>query len=228
MATLRLICKSHLASDVWTFQFAPHPSFSWTAGQFIRVELPHDRPDAKGTRRWFTISAAPFEKYPAISTHITSTTFKQALLNLPVEGALNLLEVPDGDFTWMESNLHRVFVAAGIGITPFRSIVMQRSHDKKPLPVTLIYANRTDEIPFKQDLDAVAATDGGLKVQYVTRQLLTAESLRRMAPNIMDSLVYISGAEPMVEALGDSLRATKINAEQLKQDFFPNYDDTNY
>ena len=149
MATLKLIRKTHVADNVWTFEFEAHPRISWTPGQFIYVELPHQNPDAEGTKRWFTVSAAPFEGHPAISTRITSTTFKQALVNLPEEGEIKLTGEPDGDFIWDDSDLPRMFVAAGIGVTPFRSIIMQRSHDHDPLPVTLVYANRTERRAFR-------------------------------------------------------------------------------
>lgn len=228
MSTLKLIRKTHLTSDVWTFQFQAHPAISWTAGQFIRVELPHPGPDGEGTKRWFTVSAAPYEKYPAISTRITSTTFKQALVNLPEEGELKLLETPDGDFTWEDSALPRVFVAAGIGITPFRSMIMQRAHDHQPLPVTLVYANRTDEVPFRDELDAVAAANPQFQVHYLTGGLLTPGRLTELVPDIAGSLVYVSGAEPMVETLGDGLRAAGLPEAQIKQDFFPNYTEKNY
>jgi ferredoxin-NADP reductase len=227
MATLKLIRKTHITDNVWTFEFEPHPKISWIPGQFIRVELPHQNPDAEGTKRWFTVSAAPFEVHPAISTRITETTFKQALVNLPQEGELTLLEAPDGDFVWEEGDRPRVFVAAGIGVTPFRSIILQRNHDHQPLPVTLVYANRTDAVPFQDQFDAITAANPQFKVHYITG-LVTAGRITELIPDLLQTNVYISGAEPMVETLGDGLRAAGLTEDQLKQDFFPNYDEKSY
>jgi ferredoxin-NADP reductase len=228
MATLKLIRKTHLTDNVYNFEFEAHPDFSWKPGQFMRVELPHREPDKEGTKRWFTISAAPFEKHPAISTRITTSTFKQALANVPLDGELQLLATPDGDFLWEETDRPLVFVAAGIGITPFRSILMQRAHDGQPLKVTLVYGNRTEDAPFKAELDALAADHPDFKIHYVTGGLLTAGRLTELLPNLMNCLVYISGPEPMVEALGDGLRSAGLPEPQIKQDFFPNYTEANY
>jgi ferredoxin-NADP reductase len=228
MSSLKLIRKSHITDNVWTFEFEAHPKISWTPGQFIRVELPHQDPDAEGTKRWFTVSAAPFEEHPAITTRITSTSFKQALVNLPEEGELTLLAEPEGDFIWEESDLRRVFVAAGIGVTPFRSIILQRAHDHDTLPVTLVYANRTDDVPFRDKFDAVAAANPTFKVHYVSGGLLTPNRITKLVPDIEKELVYISGAEPMVETLGDGLRDLGLADDRIKQDFFPNYDENSY
>lgn len=223
MAKLALKEKNHLADNVWSFVFDAHPQIHWTAGQFIRVELGHPSPDQEGTKRWFTVSAAPFEGRPQITTRITDSTFKQALVALPIGGELELLEEPDGDFVWEESDKPRVFVAAGIGITPFRSILAEREHAGQPLYVTLIYGNRTEMIPFKDEFDSYTASSPEFKVQYVTGGLLTLAKLEELIPDYKQSLVYVSGPEPLVEALGDQMRAAGMPDEQLKQDFFPNY-----
>lgn len=225
---LMLINKIHLVDNIWAFRFESSAPLTWTAGQFIRVELPHENPDKEGTKRFFTISSAPYEKVVQITTRVTQSTFKQALVALPIGGELQLLNEPDGDFIWEDSDKPLVFVAGGIGITPFHSILKQRIYNKLPLDVTLIYGNRTDAIVFKDEFDAFAAQDSELKVQYMINQPLTAAKIVALAPKLTDSLVYISGPEPMVEALGDGLKTVGLPESQLKQDFFPNYDASNY
>lgn len=225
---LQLIQKIHLTDNVWSFRFKPSESFTWEAGQFIRVELPHDHPDAEGTKRWFTVSAPPFEGVVQITTRVTKSTFKQALSKLPIGGELQLLEKPDGDFVWVDTDKPMVFIAGGIGITPFHSILAQRAHEGRPLAITLIYSNRTDAIAFKDEFDAMAQKDPRLKIHYVIGERMTPQKLASLDPQLNDSLVYLSGPEPMVEALGDQLRAAGLADAQLKQDFFPNYTEQNY
>lgn len=226
--TLRLKEKEHLVDNIWAFRFEPSQPLSWVAGQFVRVELPHDNPDDEGTKRWFTVSSAPFEGIVQITTRVTDSTFKQALAALLVGGELHLIEKPDGDFIWEESSEPLVFVAGGIGITPFRSILKQRKHDNLPLNVTLIYGNRTNAIPFKDEFDVYAGQNPEFNVEYVVGEPLTAVKLAELLPSLNSSLVYVSGPEPMVEALGNDLRATGLPDAQLKQDFFPNYNEGNY
>ncbi len=225
---LKLKEKENLVDNIWAFRFEPTSPLEWIAGQFIRVELPHDNPDAEGAKRWFTVSSAPYEGIVQITTRVTDSTFKQALAALPIGDRLPLLEKPDGDFVWQDSDKPLVFVAGGIGVTPFRSILRQRAHDNLPLNVTLIYGNRTDAIVFKDEFDRYAAQDPEFKVQYVTGESLTAAKLSELVPNLNFSLVYVSGPEPMVEKLGNDLKAAGLPESQLKQDFFPNYTETNY
>jgi ferredoxin-NADP reductase len=225
---LTLIEKEHLVDNVWAFRFKPSESFTWIAGQFVRVELPHDNPDKEGTKRWFTNSAAPYEGIMQITTRVTDSTFKQALAKLEPGDPLQLIENPDGDFIWQDTDRPLVFVAGGIGITPFRSILKQRAHDGLPLDVTLVYGSRTPDIPFKDELSQWAAADAKLQVRYEVGEPLTADSLHRIVPNLNESLVYVSGPEPMVEALGGDLKKHGLPEAQLKQDFFPNYTEANY
>ena len=220
--------KEHLLDNIWAFRFKPSEPLKWTAGQFMRVELPHDNPDEEGTKRWFTISSPPYEGIVQITTRVTDSTFKQALSKLPIGGELPLVEKPEGDFIWEDSDLPIVFVAGGIGITPFRSILQQRAHDHLPIPVTLVYGSRTEDVPFKDEFSELEKSDPHFTVDYVVGEPLTAESLAALLPNLNGSLVYISGPEPMVIALAKDLQAHGLPGTQLKRDEFPNYDKTNY
>lgn len=227
--TLTLLEKEHLADNVWAFRFKPGEPLVWVPGQFVRVELPHDNPDKEGTKRWFTDSAAPYDGILQITTRVTNSTFKQALSKLELGSTeLQLIEKPEGDFVWQDSSMPLIFVAGGIGVTPFHSILRQRAHDKQPIPVTLIYGGRTSDLPFKAEFDEIMKDNPDLKVHYVIGQPLTADSLMGIDPMLHESLVYVSGPEPMVEALGKDLLAKGLPKEQLKQDFFPNYNETNY
>jgi ferredoxin-NADP reductase len=121
-----------------------------------------------------------------------------------------------------------VFIAGGIGITPFYSMLKQRVHDGLPLNATLVYNSRTDDVPFKNELDHWAEEQKTFKIIYSVGQHLSAEYLMDLLPNLKVSLVYMSGPEPMVEALGDKLKASGLPEDQLVQDFFPNYSESNY
>lgn len=219
--------KENLVDNVWAFRFGLNKPLTWIPGQFIRVELPHDNPDDKGTKRWFTLSSAPYEGIVQITTRVTDSTFKQTLAALPIGGQLAMIEEPAGDFVWQNTDKPIIFIAGGIGVTPFRSILRQRAHDHLPLNVTLVYGNRTDAIVFKDEFDSYAA-ENQLIVHYETGEPLTAARLTELVPQLHNALVYLSGPEPMVESLGNSLKANGLPEDQLKQDFFPNYTEANY
>jgi ferredoxin-NADP reductase len=225
--TLTLKEKENLIDNVWAFRFTPSEPVTWTPGQYMRVELPHDNPDEEGTKRWFTISSPPYEEILQITTRVTDSTFKQALNALPVGGTLPMLEEPEGDFVWQDSDKPLVFVAGGIGVTPFRSILKQRYHDGQSLKVTLVYGNRTDAAVFREEFDSYTTKDEDFKVHYVTGRL-DPPKLKELVPNLNESLVYVSGPEPMVDALGSDLIAAGLPQSQLSKDDFPNYTEANY
>ncbi len=225
---LKLIEKEHLLDNIWAFRFQPDEPLEWTAGQYISVELPHSDPDGEGTKRWFTVSSAPYESIIQITTRITETSFKQALSRLDVGGELQLLDKPHGTFVWQDVDKPLVFVAGGIGITPFRSILKQRAHDKLPLDVTVIYGSRTAEVPFKDELTMWMQQDPRLRVSYVVGVPLTADGLIELVPELSKSLVYLSGPKPVMETLDQDLQSHGLTEAQIKQDFFPAYTSTTY
>jgi len=226
--TLTLTSKENLADNVWAFRFEADTPISWTPGQFIRIELPHDNPDDEGTKRWFTISSTPHDGYIQITTRVTDTTFKQALAALPIGDTINLVEQPDGDFVWQESEKPLVFVAGGIGITPFYSMLKARGHSGQSVLATLIYNGRTDELPFKAEFDEASKRHPEFHVHYVIGEQLTVDKLKRIVPELAVSEVYVSGPEPMVEALGEQLRASGTEDQKLHEDFFPRYNKDTY
>lgn len=222
--SLTLIEKAHETADIWTFRFRHDEPLVWEAGQYVQVEIPHDNPDDKGTKRWFTNAAAPYEGVLQITTRITATTFKQALSHLEPGDRITLRQYPEGDFTWVETDVPVIFVAGGIGVTPFHSILKQRLHDGEALDVTLIYGSRSQGVAFGDELTLWEEADHSLRVHRVVGEPLTVEVLTDLVPDLLKSLVYVSGPEPMVEALGGALRAAGLPNPQLKEDSFPGYD----
>ncbi|HEX4662215.1 MAG TPA: FAD-dependent oxidoreductase [Candidatus Saccharimonadales bacterium] len=216
---LTLLHKHTEGGDIISFCFKPEKPLDWEAGQFMRWQIDVD---GKPMDHWFTISSAPYEKKTCITTHARDTPFKQALKKLEVGDVIHGFG-RDGDFVWQDSDLPHVFIAGGIGVTPFHSIIKQRAHVGQSLPVTLLYANRDDDIAFKAELDAIARAHPEFGLSYLVGKPLTVDIIKQKVPHILDSLVYLSGAEPMVEAIGDQLQKVGLPAHQLKRDFFPNY-----
>lgn len=226
---LTLLHKEHVTDTVWSFQFRSDIPLSFAAGQYLAVNLPHHSPDSEGTKRWFTNAAAPYEGIYQITTRITPTSFKQALAQLTV-GSHDLQPVgsPEGDFVWQQSDAPRVFIAAGIGITPFRSMLRQRAYEQQPLDVSVIYGSRTDQLAFRDEFDTWQQAHPEFKVDYEIGHHLETDFLLTVQPKLLASLVYLSGPEEWVESLGKQLRQRGLAADQLKSDYFPNYTDQTY
>jgi ferredoxin-NADP reductase len=198
---LTLRSKSSLGGNVWAFTFEPDVPLNWNAGQAIRVELPHTMPDTAGTKRYFTITSAPFEQMVTIATRLTGSTFKRALAALPERGQLKLLDQPAGTFTWPQDSTRRiVLVAQGVGITPFVSLLRQRHHDQASLAATLVHASLTPPAPFRTEIARLAATHPELITHFDT-QPTTAKRLLTLVPDLSTANVLVSGPRPLFDLL---------------------------
>ncbi len=222
---LALKYKTHLFGNIWSFTFSPAQPFTWAAGQFIKIGLPHDEADGEGTSRFFTIAGAPHEKLPRITTRITDTTFKQRLASLEPGNTVDLLDMPAGDFLWRPSQDPHIFAAQGIGITPFYAIIKDRIHHNLPVAATLLYAHNQQEPPaFEHELAEWATQDSTLNVIFQT-EYITPEHLDSLYPELQSHLVYVSGPKSLVSLC---LPPYNLPANNFKQDNFPGYAASSY
>jgi ferredoxin-NADP reductase len=224
---LKFVSSKNRAADIKEFVFAAGPSLKWQAGQYMHYVLPHDNADNRGEERWFTISAAPSEGEIRITTRIDgehSSSFKIALQALQPGDTIEA-DGPEGDFTVTDTTRNYIFVAGGIGITPLRSILTEAAAKGDQLHVQLLYPNRSSDIPFKDELDALLAKNPNLTVEYIVQpERLTPERLQQAIQATENPIIYISGPEPMVKALADDVAKMGVATENIKIDDFPGYE----
>lgn len=221
---LKFVETRPVSPGVQTFVFEPEGEFKWTPGQYMHLGLPHPQADDRGAERWFTISAAPFEGRPALTTRMDGqprSSFKDALAALRPGQEIESLDPPEGDFV-LEGDGPFLLVAGGIGVTPYRSMLAQANRDGHLPSIKLLYGGRTPELPFRQEFEQIAAAHAEFKVEYVVEpQHITPELIMERAGD--DHIVYVSGPEPMVEAFEEKLKALGLPENRLKNDFFPGY-----
>ena len=222
------------ADNIRTFFFRPERPVQYTAGQYTELHLPHAHPDERGQKRWFTLSSPPDAEFLTITTkHATDkgSSFKQALFKLQPGTELKMAE-PMGDFVLPKLiQTPLVFVAGGIGITPFHSILEWLAAVKETRPIRLLYAVRNeDEIIFQDTFDKA-----GIKPTIVVSEAsaawggerghLSAELILGLEQPDEDTLVYLSGPETMVQNLAKDLHKKGLEKRQVVSDEFPNYPD---
>lgn len=212
--------------DVTSFIFEPTEPLTWKAGQFLHHVLHHRPTDNRGSDRYFTNAAAPFENHVMITTRITKDTgssFKKKLVSLAEGKSIEISRV-DGDFILDDLSKDYVWIAGGIGITPFRSMLAQLDHEGKQPKITLLYANHDQHIVYKEELEGFAKKNPHLIIKYVfSPEHIDGAKIKELVPDFISKTFYVSGPEQMVDALGETIKKMGIADENLKQDWFPGY-----
>ena len=217
----RLDHTENVAQNTRTFWFKPEREMRYTAGQFTELRLPHEHPDERGDKRWFTISSSPSEPLVSITTkHATEivSSFKQQLFGLQIGHEVNLADAM-GDFVLpKDKTIPLVFVAAGIGVTPMRSMIKWLTDYSEQRNIHLIYAGHSEEeMPFV-DLFEHAA----IKLDKVIGQLNIQTIIKLVGP-VNNQLFYMSGPEPLVEKLTKELPSFGVKPDKIVTDYFPGY-----
>lgn len=224
---LKLIDKKQLTESVKTFVFdTPEPA-KWRPGQYMHYVLDHPNVDDRKNERWFTISNPPYAKHPSITTRLAGekgSSFKKALDNLPIGGEIEADNVK-GDFVIDDPAKQYIFIAGGIGITPFYSMLLQMAHDKQPINVDLMYASRDDDIVFGDELQKIASHNPNFRIhKFVGPKKITEEDIEAVASKLDDPQYYVSGPWPMVDAYDKLLKSMGITDAKIHNDDFPGYE----
>src|SRR5262245_19441878 len=144
--TSKLNARRDEAEGTMSFHLEKPPGFQFKPGQYLNVTL-IDPPetDAEGNTRSFSIASAPFESDLFVATRMRDTAFKRVFGTLSLKSEVQI-SGPFGSFT-LHSDASRpaVFLVGGIGITPFRSMILQAAKDKLANKLYLFYSNRRPE-----------------------------------------------------------------------------------
>jgi ferredoxin-NADP reductase len=203
-------------------------------GQYFWVELldpPYD--DEKGPRRHITVVTSPTEGVLGLATRIRDTAFKRSLVEMP-EGAAVDVEKPKGSFVLPEDTSRRyAFVAGGIGITPFRSMLRYIADKGLDYDITLVYSNRdVESTAFLDELKELESVVPRCRVLFTMtddpswkgdKRMLDAEVLRELLGDLESFHFMIAGPPPMAKSVEASLLEAGLSEDQVQSDSFSGY-----
>ena len=232
---LDFLGKERLTPSSWELSFRPQRPIRFRAGQYMELTIPHAKADVRGQRRIFSVASAPVETEVirfGLNTAERSSSLKKALLALEPGEVVSATAV-GGDFLLpKEVTRPLLFVAGGIGITPFISHLEQIQGSGEARDVVMLYsASSAEELAYSSQLKALGhpvlllapAAPKPLPKNwtYLGRGPLTAELLASAVPDVMSRAAYASGPPAFVHVVRSLLR--KAKAHSIKTDFFAGY-----
>ena len=227
-----------IATDAYDFVFTTNQKFNFKPGQYLEWTFAHPHPDNRGNRRYFTIASSPTEPdiKMGLKFYNPASTYKKNLLSMIANDTLVASQLA-GDFTLpKDKNKKLVFIAGGIGVTPFRSMIKYLVDEKESRAITMFYSNRTKlDFAYTKDFDQ-AEQQLGIKTVYTITDkgaapanwsgetgFVNKEMVQKYVPDYMDRTYYISGPHMMVTTFEKMLHEMGVSGSQIKTDFFPGF-----
>lgn len=217
--------KIRQAPDIADFIFRPDAEFSYKPGQYMEWTLPHSNADSRGDRRYFTLASSPTEPEVRLGVKFYkgSSSYKKALWNLDSEDIVVASQL-GGDFVMPDDPDRKLaFIAGGIGVTPYRSMLKYLLDTKEHRDVAMLYAaSSAEEIVYKDVMEA-ARNKLGANITYCVNQRITPATIERQIPDYKERLFYVSGSHDMVTAMRSALHELGVSKRHIKLDFFAGY-----
>jgi ferredoxin-NADP reductase len=230
--------REDVAEGTMAFHFEKPASFAFTAGQFVDIGLLNpSETDAEGNTRGFSVASAPHEDSIMVTTRLRDTAFKRVLKAMPLETEVKI-EGPFGNLR-LHNDVKRtaVFLAGGIGITPFRSILLDVAKKKLPHHIFLFFSNRRPEdAPFLDELQALEKRNVNYRLIGTMTEMkeskaswlgergfITKKMLDKHLEKAPSPIYYIAGPPVMVNALHAMFRESGVDDDDIRTEEFAGY-----
>jgi ferredoxin-NADP reductase len=227
--------KREVAEGTLLVRFAVEDYPDYRPGAYFWVELPERGDnDEKGLRRHISLVTSPTERgVVGLATRLRDTAFKRTLAALEIGDEVQV-EEPKGSFLLPEdTGVEYVFIAGGIGITVFRSMLRYIADTGAPYRITLVYSNRDRAAAaFLDELQELEQRIDGLRViltmtdepdwEGETRRL-DADVLRDLLGGLEGRTFLVAGPPPMAEGVAEALRAAGLPEDRVLSDKFSGY-----
>jgi len=234
----KLLNRVEVVDGTMAFQFEKPLGFYFIPGQSTDLTLLNPpETDSEGNIRTFSIASAPFEDQLIFATRMRDTAFKRSLKKMPLGTAVKM-DAAMGSFTLHKNSAKpAVFLAGGIGITPFSSIVRQADHDHAPHKLYLFYSNRRPEdAPFLEVLQNLEKTNPNFRLIATMTDMsrskktwngetarIDQEMLSKYLNDLQRIIYYVAGPPVMVSGMRKMLVASDVDEDDIRTDEFAGY-----
>ncbi len=233
-----LLGRTEVAEGTMAFQFEKPSHFVFNAGQYIDLTLSGSHLGLpNGLTHTFSIASSPCDKELVVTTRMRDTVFKQAISILPI-GSRARIEGPMGSFC-LHKNTARpaIFLAGGIGIAPFFSMLSYATKEKLRHPIVLFYANRyledaafIDELwkleranPRFRFVPVLTRTDKNYRGWKGETGHISSEMLLTHVGLLRGPIYYIAGPPTMVTTARRTLSEAGVDEDDIRTEEFAGY-----
>jgi ferredoxin-NADP reductase len=234
----RLLRREPVAEGTMAFYFAKPPAFNHQAGQSLQMTLV-DPPetDGEGNGRTFTIASAPHEPELMIATRMRDTAFKRVLKSAPIGLAVQI-DGPNGEMVLHDDAARpAVFLAGGIGITPFLAMSRFAAEERRPHRLNLFYSNRRPEdAAFLPELQKMGQLNPNFHLIATMAEaeksaqrwsgetgFIRRDLLERHLPDLKSPIYYFAGPPQMTMAMQQMLEGIGIDEQAMRYEEFYGY-----
>ena len=222
---LNFVKKEKISKDVFIFYFdRKSTSLNFQAGQYMHVYLPIINEKGRGNSRMFTIASSPLEKdYIFIATKRGKSLFKKSLFKLISQTPVKFYG-PSGGLVLDEAKKPSyIFLALGIGITPFRSIIKYISQKNLNISITLLAGfSKKEDLCFYDELMDISKYNSSIKIIY-TLTRITPNIIKKYIKNINEPLYYIVGSPTSVSDLEEVVFGMGVSSNKIFIENFEGY-----
>lgn len=233
---LELVERRPLAKDTMGFRFRRPHRFDFRAGQ--STDLTIDEPVVPGDDlvHSYTLASSPKNQDTVlIATRMRASAFKQNLTEMPLGSKVQATK-PSGKFVLPDDKRPLLFLAGGIGVTPFRSMLKEMLDSGKSRPCALFYSNPTrDDATFLDELASWQQALGLTLVPTLTKHQpegwphetgrIDAAMVRRHCSEkfLADCLALAAGPPKMVDAMVEVAKECGLTEDRILRDDFQGY-----
>ena len=217
---LTLVEKKQLTPTTYSFGFKPDRAVKRRAGQYMEFTLPTKKPDSRGNRRTFTIASGPEDDLIRLGIKFYSpgSAFKSQLQSLDVGDTMSATNVA-GEFVLPKNSaIPVVFIAGGIGITPYIAMIGSMLASKRKYNAELYYfVSDASEIAFKDILHTAKKAGISVHERFGRERALNHADIQKHP----DAEFYLSGSPGLVDAYKKQLKTAGV--KKIHVDYFTGY-----
>lgn len=206
--TTAIVYFKEIATNTIEVGFEKPAGFTFMPGQYISIVLPEL---GEAPYHEFSLSSSPNVPVLTVTFRVSDSSFKQTLLNKKV-GETITIEGPFGNFYPVPDASEVIFIAGGIGVTPFHSIALsQPGYDIN----LLTYNTDAQSSPYRNELSAL-------------KHISVTEHLDVISPTHFSALthataVFIAGPNGFVQAARQAVVAAGISEQHIRTEEFTGY-----